>query len=251
MLGPYYVNTDGRRRAVWGAPCHPDLAPVTLDGRTYQCDRSVIPAFQEWERIRAKHRYPLPGNDTGFYDCRTMRHDPKLPYSVHAWARALDENWLQNPAGPKLVTDMPRAMTDELQRVKTNSGAYVFVWGGDWDRNPATGHTYNDAMHWETIAHPLDLASGIAGASPIPLPEEDDVTLKQGARGNAVRAIQKALNVWAIKQAVVNWTVTAEDAIYGPGLAAAVRRYQAAANLPESGEVDGVTAALLLTAPVR
>lgn len=246
MLGPYYVTTDARRRAAWGPPCQPLLAPIFIDGTRYQCDTSVVPAFNRLEQIRARWDFHQGGTDTGFYNCRRMRNDPNLPFSVHAWARALDWDWLQNPAGKTLITNMPRGMTDELQRVMTVSGAYVFVWGGDWDRNPATGHTYWDAMHVEVIAHPLDLATGIAGASPPrPIEEEDDVTLKAPARGNAVKAIQKALNKFQPTLAV------AEDGIYGPGLTAAVKAYQASANLPETGEVDGVTAALLLTVPVR
>lgn len=245
MIGPWYVNTDARRRLAWGPPCKPDLAPVVIDGQQYKCDRSVVSAFNWLEKIRAKWGFHQNGTDTGFYNCRRMRHDPNLPFSPHAWARALDWDWLQNPAGSKLVTNMPRPMIDELLRVKTMSGAYVFVWGGDWDRNLRTGHTYYDAMHWEVQAHPLDLTTGIAGSTFPPPPEEDDVTLKAGDRGNAVKAVQRALNKWQPTLDVL------DDGIYGPGLTAAVKKYQTSANLPATGDVDGVTAALLLTVPVR
>lgn len=245
MIGPYYVNTDARRRQAWGPPCRPLLKPVIIAGRQYLCDVAVVPAFNLLEQIRARHGFRQEGSDTGFYNCRRMRHDPNLPFSPHAWARALDWDWLSNPASSKLITNMPRPMIDELLRVKTVSGAYVFVWGGDWDRNPRTGHTYYDAMHWEVQAHPLDLATGIIGASFPPPPEEDDVTLKPGDRGNAVKAVQRALNLWQPALDVL------DDGIYGPGLTAAVKAYQTSANLPATGDVDGVTAALLLTVPVR
>lgn len=240
MVGPFYVNTDARRRAAWGPPCQPDLEAVVIADRAYACERAVAPAFRRLEQIRAKWGFRQEGADTGFYSCRRMRHDPDLPYSVHAWARALDWDWLQNPAGNKLITNMPAGMVAELQAVKTASGAYVFMWGGDWDRNPRTGHSYVDAMHWEVIAHPLDLATGIAGAAPPRPIEEDEMILKPGDRGNVVRAIQKALNRFQPALLV------AEDGIYGPGLTAAVKAYQTSANLPVTGDVDGVTAAFLL-----
>lgn len=244
MLGPYYVNTDSRRRAAWGPPCHPALTPVIIAGRQYSCDVSVKPAFDLLEQIRARYGYTQTGTDTGFYNCRHMRHNAALPMSPHSWARALDWNWLQNPAGNKLVTDMPRPMIDELLRVKTMSGAYVFVWGGDWDRNPKTGHTYYDAMHWEVQAHPLDLKTGIARPNPPKPPTMGvDMILKPGDRGNAVKAIQQALNKWQPALDVL------DDGIYGPGLTAAVKTYQTSADLPATGEVDGLTAALLLTGP--
>jgi peptidoglycan hydrolase-like protein with peptidoglycan-binding domain len=71
------------------------------------------------------------------------------------------------------------------------------------------------------------------------------MALKPGDRGNAVKAVQRALNKWQPNLGVL------EDGIYGPGLTAAVKAYQESANLPQSGDVDGVTAALLLTVPVR
>lgn len=240
------MNTDARRRSAWGAPCKPLLSPVIINGKQHLCDISVVPAFNEFEKIRVRHNYQPTGTDTGFYNCRRMRHDPSLPFSEHAWARALDLNWLQNPAGNKLVTDMPPAMIADIQAVKTNSGAFVFQWGGDWDRNPRTGHTYWDAMHFGAIAHPLDLKSGIAGViPPRPPDEEDEMALKPGDRGNAVKAVQRALNKWQPTLGVL------DDGIYGPGLTAAVKLYQESANLPQTGDVDGVTAALLLTVPVR
>ena len=162
-LGPY-ITTEPARYAAWGTPCDPvDLGKVTIDGRSFTVNRLAIPAFEVFERIRAVHDYKLTGNDTGFFSCRHMRHDPKLPWSVHAWAMALDINWLENPAGSKLTTDIPPAMIDDLYEVYTNSGAYVFRWGADWDRDGDSGDqgSYIDAMHWECVANPKDLATGI------------------------------------------------------------------------------------------
>ena len=165
MNGPYYVTTDSRRRAAYGAPCDvKDFSKVTIDGRSLTCNSIVVGAYQAFEQIRAHHGYRLTGNDTGFYSCRHMQHNPRLPMSFHSWAVPLDINWLENPAGNKLVTDIPKPMRDDILDLKTNSGAWVFRWGADWDRDGQwTDHSYVDAMHWEPIAHPLDLETGIAG----------------------------------------------------------------------------------------
>jgi hypothetical protein len=232
MLGPFYVNTEARRFQAWGAVCQVPFDTVTIGEKTLKCHRLVAPAFREWERIRAKYNYPVPANraDTGFYNCRRINHNPANPYSAHAWATALDVNWLTNPAGSKLVTDIPPRMRQELMDLRTTSGVFVFMWGGDWDRNPDTPHTFYDAMHWEVIAHPLDLASGFAGQPP-----GEHMGLKTGDRGHAVRALQRHLADWSPALGVK------DDGIYGQHTKAAVRTYQLAANLPETGEADDTT----------
>jgi hypothetical protein len=169
MIGPYYITTDARRRAAWGKPCVSNTpaiqaGQVVLNGKTYNLHSAAVVPFQVFEHIRAKHNYVPTGTDTGFYDCRHMQHNPALPMSYHSWGMALDINWLQNPAGNKLVTDIPKAMRDEILALRTVSGARVFRWGGDWDWDGVSSdHSYIDAMHWEVVAHPLDLATGIKG----------------------------------------------------------------------------------------
>lgn len=164
MLGSY-VTKSADWYKVWGPPCQAvaTSASVTIYGRTHKCHPAAVTPFRVWEQIRAKHGYKMDGTDTGIYNCRHMRHDPAAPMSVHSWGMALDANWLQNPAGNKLVTDMPRPMIDEILALKTVSGAWVFRWLGDSDRDgTSTDQTYIDAMHFEVMAHPLDLATGIA-----------------------------------------------------------------------------------------
>lgn len=246
MIGPFYVNTEKRRIAAWGQPCKIPFSSITFFGKKYNVHRDTAITWPVFESICAKHRYAPEGTDTGFYNCRHMRHDPKLPWSAHSWATALDLDWLQNPAGNKLITNMPKPLIQELQTVKTTSGAYVWMWGGDWDRNPGTGHSYYDAMHWETVAHPLDLATGIAGyTTPTTPPEEDDVVLKQGDRSNAVRALQRHLNDWKTEFNLL------EDGIFGASTASAVRAYQDAAGLPVTGACDSFTFGLLATNALR
>lgn len=245
MIGPYYVNTEARRRAAWGPPCDVTFGSVVIDGRTFKVERRVVQAFQIWEIVRAHHQYHLEGTDTGFYNCRHMRHNPALPWSTHAWAAALDVNWLENPAGSRLITNMPKLMIAQLQQIRTKSGAYVFMWGGDWDRNPRTGHTYYDAMHWEVIAHPLDLATGFAQVVPQPAPIGDEYVIKVPDRGPKVAALQRNLNIWQPALDLL------DDGIYGENTANAVKRYQEAAGLPATGVVDAMTASYINTIPLR
>lgn len=164
MIGPYYITSDDRRRAAWGDPCRTEAysGRVVIDGRIFALSIHAVEAFAVFEKIRERHNYQLTGTDTGFYNCRHTQHNPSLPMSFHSWGMALDINWLENPAGSKLVTDLPRAMIRELLEVRTKSGARVFRWGGDWDYDGEwEDHSYVDAMHWEVVSHPLDLATGV------------------------------------------------------------------------------------------
>lgn len=72
-----------------------------------------------------------------------------------------------------------------------------------------------------------------------------DMALRKGDSGNAVAALQKALNAWS---PALGLTV---DKIYGDATVKAVVVYQEAANLPPTGTADGVTLALLLTTSLR
>lgn len=236
MIGPYYITNETRRMAAWGQPGtagrggNVTLVTVRLDGRTFKVNDLAQPAFGVYEQIRAEHGYTLTGTDTGFYSYRHMRHDNSMPWSVHAWAMALDINWLENPAGDKLVTDIPQAMIDDLLAVRTVSGARVFRWGGDWDWDGiSTDHSYVDAMHWECVAHPLDLATGINHVEDtvfLPIREGDGIGDKTAKRSD-VAVVQAKLNRLGAglttdgrygattKAAVVKYLGTDGSSVYG------------------------------------
>lgn len=117
--------------------------------------------------------YEVRAKDTGAYNCR--RITAGRGWSLHAYgpgdrfafwtysllnrvkiatALAVDVNWLSNPYGPRLVTDMPRAMIDAVLRIRTNDGQQVWRWGGDYSGN-------KDGMHFEIVCSPTSLATGI------------------------------------------------------------------------------------------
>lgn len=244
------VLTEAQRLDAWGPTCKQVMGRVTIDGRSLACHEKAITAFTAWEMIRATHGYPVSGTDTGIYNCRRIGNSPSRPWSAHAWALALDVNWLTNPDGSKLKTDLPPAMQKDLQELRTNSGQFVFRWGGDWDRDPTTSHSYYDAMHWEVVAHPDDLASGIAGLMLYPEDEMQQV-LSQGSRGAGVAKVQAKLNRWQDDAVNIHGFNRAfpelkTDGIFGPATRNAVVHYQRAAGLQQTGELDGLTLGFLL-----
>lgn len=118
------------------------------------------------------HNYAPEKGHTGAQNCRRITGGSG--YSLHAYfgqgmfsfwsgvriamALATDINWRRNPYGPRLVTDMPRAMIDDVYKVRTNSGARVWGWGGYYRKN-------KDAMHFEIVCSPADLNTGIDPAT--------------------------------------------------------------------------------------
>jgi hypothetical protein len=261
MLGTY-VTKSADWYSVWGSPCQAvaTSASVTIYGKAHKCHPAAVAPFQVWEQIRAKHGYAMDGTDTGIYNCRHMRHDPAAPMSVHSWGMALDANWLQNPAGSKLVTDMPRAMINEILSLKTASGAWVFRWLGDIDRDGiSTDQTYIDAMHFEVMAHPLDLKTGISYGSvtvvTTPPVQEDfaamlpviDLSKVTTLSTTFVRSPQNHIKILQ-GLLMAHWLLTPAkpDGIAGPATRAAVIQFQSVKGLTPDAIVGKATWKALL-----
>ena len=226
----------------WGKACQPALlASVQLaPGVPVPCPPALVPAWQAFAGVLAAYQYPVRRADTGAYNCRN-KTGTTTP-SLHSWPLATDLNWQTNPylRTPTLrtirwciETDMPAAMVQELEAIKTGAGLQVFHWGGRW-------RSVKDAMHWEALVTPAELAAGIV--SPRQLLVEDEMTLKRGDSGPAVGVFQEALLVWAPGRALPEHGA---DDDFGGEMEKWVRLYQRAARIPDTGQVDGVTAALL------
>jgi len=157
-------------------------------------DQTFKGAQEAWDAhqtVMRHYNYKLRDADTGSRNCRPITGG--TAYSLHAFflncyivlwnlgkklkaSLALDSNWQTNSYGPTLVTDRPRAMCDDIEDIRTNSGAQVFRWGGYYTGN-------KDAMHDEVVCTPADLATGVNWSTvrghssqqptPIPIPEED------------------------------------------------------------------------------
>lgn len=76
-------------------------------------------------------------NSIGTYSHRNARGSNRL--SEHAYGNAIDINPAQNPMGSRLVTDMPKNITQIAAR-------YGLVWGGTWKSK-------KDAMHFSTTGY--------------------------------------------------------------------------------------------------
>lgn len=177
--------------------------------------------------------------DTGFYSCRNVTGG-STP-SKHSWPTAGDVNWRTNPyiKTPTLRkirwgvdTDMPAAMVNEILQIKAG-GEQALIWGGNW-------RTIKDAMHYEIRVSLGRIAQGITSPR-ASYRGAIDMTLKKGDKGAAVTLFQKALIAWE-PQALPQFGA---DGDYGNETAAWVANYQKAAELNQTGEIDGVTAALL------
>lgn len=159
------LSTSALRRE-WAPHC-PDASKRTTvdlygDGRVNVL-RDIVPAVEALDACLRAHGYRTRRADTGAYNCRRITGG--TGYSLHAYGIALDINWQSNPYGPRLVTDMPRPMVDAIKAIRTNTGAQVWRWGGDYRTN-------KDAMHFEVVCTRADIASGIAGTTPTTDPEE-------------------------------------------------------------------------------
>lgn len=212
-------------------------------------------AFTYLDAIFHKWGYQPRAGVTGSFNCRKMTGSTS--WSRHAFldgelfvfwtgvrvtmALAVDVNWDRNPYGPRLLTDMPRGMVEEVLALRTNNGVRVFRWGGNYSGN-------KDAMHYEIDCTPQDLATGIQGnlvvlpptlpTPPQPGPArclEAHPTIKIGARGAAVNHLQFFL--------IRSGAKIEGDGDFGPATDQAVRNHQVwlrDVRKEPIGTVDGV-----------
>lgn len=214
-------------RVLWGPPCNSGAMttiPFGKNGARITVDRRTVSAFNALAAVMAKYNYAITPPDVGAYNCRKITGG--TGYSLHAYGIAADVNWQDNPYGPVLRTDMPMAMIREISPgIVTNSGAQVFRWGGDYSGN-------KDAMHFEVVASPAELATGIKSGGPVPLTKTQKLYyflwagqqakkkpfLKMGSESNPanVKYIKEAQHALGIPQ----------TGTYGVGTHEAVKDFQ-------------------------
>lgn len=238
----------------YGKPC---LQADHVQCQWYPGHTTVIhagtgPAWRALGAVMAAYRYEVPTSYTGSYNCRGIT-GRRNKWSGHAWPVALDINaktnpYIRTPSRRKIrwgvETDMPAAMIGEIESI-TASGVRVFTWGGRW-------RTIKDAMHFELRVTLAEIAGGISsprGVTELPKKvdgdeEDDEMMLKRGDKGVAVGVLQKRLIAWN-RNALPK---CGPDRSYGAETVEWVKVFQQANGLTESGNIDGVTAALLLRA---
>lgn len=144
-------------RAVWGPACRGLMISIPLHGSgVVQVRSSVYEAVQALNSQLIRWNYRTRRADTGGFNCRPTVGGSG--WSLHAYGIAIDINWLTNPYSRRLITDMPRAMVEAICAIRTNNGKQVWNWGGYWSGN-------KDAMHYEVVCSPRDLATGINWAT--------------------------------------------------------------------------------------
>lgn len=233
------------RAEMWGKGCDTSViiaTPWIIGAGKIQCHRNVIRVFRAVGRIMRKYEYAVRSDVTGCYNCRPITGGTAP--SAHAQGVALDVNWDTNPYRlDKLVTDMPRAMIEDIEALRTDAGVQAVRWGGDWDGRPETGHSNYDSMHFEVMCTPAEVRAGFS----IPDFDPDDrfawPLLALNEKGIAVMRLQREL------ANALERPLTA-DGYFGPITESIVRQYQTSRALSVDGVVGlGTWTALLSRQP--
>jgi hypothetical protein len=232
------VLTTTQLRKAWAPACSGPLSSVELvQGVKVQCHSSTESAVRALGRVMQAFGYTVRRGDTGAFNCRKITGGSG--YSLHAYGIAIDVNWNTNPyrADNKLVTDMPPAMTTAIRAIRTNNGKQVWGWGGAYK-------SVKDAMHFEVVCSPPDLATGIdwSTVKQPDLTEDQPVQwplVQRGDRGPAVEELHRRLKV--VQPGGVGFGT------FGPKTEAAVREYQRTHGLTVDGRVGMQTWTAILT----
>ena len=230
------MSTTQRMRDAWaGTACKgPIIRRYFIGRKAVEVAAKANEATSALACVIQAHKYPV--REIGGYVCRKITGGKGL--SLHAHATAIDINPRQNPYGPKLITDMPPAMIADVTRVRTKTGKQVWRWGGDWDGHPDTGERVYDAMHFEIVCTPGELAAGIDWFTvkmPAMRPAQPDTwpTLQIGDRGPTVYQLQEMLGLDA-------------DGRFGTRTEARVKAFQTQHKLATDGVVGLATWTVLL-----
>lgn len=231
--------TTARLREVWAPACDVPLRNVELvQGVRVQCHQLTVTAVQALGRVLEAHDYTVRAGDTGGYNCRPITGGSG--HSLHAFGIALDINWNTNPFRDDnvLVTDMPKVMVANILRIRTGNGRQVWGWGGNY-------RSVKDAMHFEIVCTPADLATGIDWSTVRQAPMRESAPhrwplVQRGDRGPAVRKLHDLLGVIG--------PTDPGYGTFGPRTEAKVLEYQRAHGLDVDGRVGRQTWTALLTA---
>lgn len=224
------------RNEVWGPACELETVavPIYATGPKVQVRKQSRDAVLKLGAVFLAWGYIV--RRIGGYNCRRITGG--TGYSSHAWALSIDVNDDTNPyRRDRLVTDMTKGMIQAVYGVRTSAGLQAWRWGGDWDGRPDVPNSNYDAMHFEIILTPAELAVGFSAvpgvqARPITWP-----VIRRGALGPAVVELQKLLRLGN----------TTGQGTFGPRTEIAVILYQKSRGLEADGIVGASTWTALLT----
>ncbi|GAB3459254.1 peptidoglycan-binding domain-containing protein [Actinophytocola sediminis] len=178
------------------------------------------------------------GKSLGIYNCRTVAGSATT--SLHGEGRAAD-------LGVPIGSTWAATLADRLRLSSAQLGVQCVIynrriWSGSYPHagwrtyngsNPHTDHLHvelsRSAASTLTATRVQQILSG--GGQPAPGPNPGRPTLRRGAKGDAVREVQRILNAW-----YPSLTRLAVDGDFGPKTEARVRYLQERAGLA----VDGI-----------
>jgi hypothetical protein len=225
-------------RKAWPQACGVPLTGTDLvQGVRIQCHEKITTAVKALGLVMQAHQYHVRKGDTGAYNCRAITGGSGS--SLHSHGIAIDVNWNTNPYRKDnvLVTDMPKAMVKDILAIRTSNGKEVWGWGGNYRK-------VKDAMHFEIVCAPSDLATGIDWST-VTQPTLTAANFHQwplierGDRGPAVEKLHELLDIAK--------PGTPGFGIFGPVTEATVREYQRTHGLTADGRVGRQTWTALLT----
>ncbi|MFZ1542184.1 MAG: M15 family metallopeptidase, partial [Candidatus Microthrix parvicella] len=147
------MRSTAELRILWAPACTAPFARLNLYGEgVVTVDVLIVDAVKALNAVLIDWDYRTRRADTGAYNCRQITGGTS--YSLHAYGIAVDLNWNTNPYGRTLVTDMAIGMIEAIEGIRTAGGVQVWRWGGRYSNN-------KDAMHFEVVASPAELARGI------------------------------------------------------------------------------------------
>lgn len=198
------MRSTQEMRDLWAPPgaSHNTATFTFWNGVTVRGDRRMVGAVTALDRILHRYRYAPRQGETWGYNNRAITGGTRP--SLHAYGIAFDINSRTNPYGGKLVSDMPRAMVEEIEAIVTTGGQRVWRWGGDWNDNNKADDDSHDAMHFETQASPAELARGILVPAAPAITEESDLTPDEH------NMLQEVRNIVGNLQAVDPWHQSTE-----------------------------------------
>jgi len=159
MKAPARVANNSAAAHGWGSgwpACldksrRPPLAEVSRAGVKLFVRREIGPLVATlFDATEQRFGYDIKPGQTWGYGCRAVRGSKTTP-SNHSWGLAIDINAPSNPMGKTFRSDIPPGVV----AMWWDCG---FYWGG-WYR------TRPDAMHFEYVHRPSDVAGDLAKAA--------------------------------------------------------------------------------------
>ena len=207
------MRSTAELRILWAPACTPPFARYTLHGGgVVTVDVLVVDALKALNAVLIDWDYRTRRADTGAYNCRQITGGTN--YSLHAYGIAVDLNWNTNPYGRTLVTDMAIGMIEAIEGIRTAGGVQVWRWGGRYSNN-------KDAMHFEVVASPAELARGIQSHTTtnterlIVTPEDErKIQAMLDSQGNRIIEFLTAViadQANLVKNGVYKWTKAMSD----------------------------------------